>query len=143
MTAVLAEPDSNAWMGLVPAVVIVIALIVNTASIGKRDTNFKCAFATNMLFVALLEESVAWAVEIIGCGTATGIFWTLVSCVGMHIAAAGVAAWGLWEVRTRGSWAHGRQRAAWGIWINVAMLLVLAGWFYLRSNKELQERLFG
>ena len=144
MTAILAVPDSgNAWMGLVPAAAVVVALIVNTASMGKRDTNYKCAFATNILFTALLVENAAWTVEIFGGGTAAGIFWAIVSCAGLHVAAACVAAWGLWEVRTRGTWAHGRQRATWGFWINVAMLAVLFGWFYLRANKELHDRIFG
>ena len=83
MTAFLAVPDSgNAWMGLVPAAAVVVALIMNTASMGKRDTNYKCAFATNILFVALLVENAAWTVEIFGGGTAAGIFWAIVSCAG-------------------------------------------------------------
>ena len=138
----VADP-SNAWMGLVPASAILVALVVNTASMGKRDTNYKCAFATNMLCAALLMENAAWTVEVFGGGTETGIFWVLFSSAGMHVAAACVAARGLWEFRVRTHWSHGRQRALWGIWMNVVMLLALAGWFYLRFDKELYDRIFG
>ena len=144
MTGFLALPDpENAWMGLVPAAVIVIALIVNTASLGKRDTNYKCAFATNILCVALLVESAAWTVEIFGGGTSIGIYWALVTGGALHIVAASVAAKGLWEFRSRTHWSHGRQRATWGIWLSIAMLFVLAAWFHLQSHQDLAERIFG
>lgn len=144
MMEMLAVPDpGNAWMGLVPAAAIVIALIVNTASLGKRDTNYKCAFATNILCVALLVESAAWTVAIFGGGTSIGIYWALVTGGALHVVAALVAAKGLWEFRSRTHWSHGRQRATWGIWLSIAMLCVLSAWFYLRSHDEVAERIFG
>ena len=144
MMGFLAVPDpGNAWMGLLPAAAIVIALIVNTASLGKRDTNYKCAFATNILCVALLVESAAWTVEIFGGGTSIGIYWALVVGGALHVVAAIVAAKGLWEFRSRTHWSHGRQRATWGIWLSIAMLFVLSAWFYRHSHQELAERIFG
>jgi hypothetical protein len=140
----LAIIDSRyAWMGLIPAAVIIIALIVNVSSMRGRDTNFKCAFSANVLFITLLIECAAGMVGVFGGGTDTGFFWTVLGCAALHVVAGSIAVRGLWEIRTHPKWAHGRQRAVWGFWLNVLMLLVLSAWFYLQVNQWLRNRILG
>ena len=144
MTSALAILDARyAWMGLVPVAAIVIALIVNVASMRGPDTNRKCAHATNVLFGTLLIECGAALLGAFGGVTDTGFFLTLLSTAALHVAAAGIAARGLWEIRTHPKWAHGRLRAVAGFWLNVLMLLVLAAWFYLQADEPLRNRIFG
>ena len=132
-----------AVLGLIFTTAIVIALIVNIWSMKARDTNFKRGFSTTVLFLPLLVENAVWLLEISGDGTPAGISRALVFCGGTHVAAAGIAMWGFREMRTQRRWFHGRERAIWGFWLNVVMLLVLCGWFSLRSNRELRDRILG
>jgi hypothetical protein len=144
MTLASAEFDPKyAWVGFAPVAVIVIALITNVASMRGRDTNFKCAMGANVLFFALLIECAAWMLAVFGGGTDTGFFWTAVVCTALHVAAACIAMLGLREIRLVPKWAHGRQRAIMGFWLNVLMLLMLAAWFYLQVNERLWNRIFG
>jgi hypothetical protein len=144
VTAPLAILDARyAWMAIIPVAAIIIALIVNVSSMRGRDTNYKCALATNFLFGTLLVECAAWMVGVFGGGTETGFFWTAVTCAALHGIAAGIAARGLWEIRTYPKWTHGRQRAIVGFWLNVLMLLVLSAWFYLHVDQRLSDRIFG
>ena len=143
MNALLAVMDQNyAWLGMVPAAVIVIALIINVASLHTKDMNRKSGLATNLLFIALLIEAAAWMVRAFGGGTETGVFWTVVASASLHIFSAALALWAVWEFRTIGRWPHGRRRATWGFWLNVIALLVIAAWFYLGANQKLFKRIF-
>ncbi|MEQ1853777.1 MAG: hypothetical protein ABMA01_19550, partial [Chthoniobacteraceae bacterium] len=84
MTAPLAILDARyAWMAIIPVAAIIIALIVNVSSMRGRDTNYKCALATNFLFGTLLVECAAWMVGVFGGGTETGFFWMAVTCAAL------------------------------------------------------------
>jgi hypothetical protein len=143
MNGLLAALDQNyAWLGLVPAGAMVVALIINVASLRGKDMNPKSGLATNLLFVALLIEAATWTVRSFGGGHATGIFWTIATAAFLHFLSGAVALWAFWEHATIGRWPHGRRRATWGFWLNVIALLVIAAWFYLGENPKLYKRIF-
>ena len=138
MNGFLAALDQNyAWIGLVPAGMVVVGLIINVASLRGKDMNHKSGHATNLLFIALLIEAATWTVRAFGGGTPTGTFWTVVTSASVHVLSAAVALWAIWEHSTVGRWPHGRRRATWGFWLNVIALLVVAAWFYLGENPKL------
>ena len=143
MNTLLATVDQNyAWLGMVPAGLITIALIFNVSSFQTKDMNRKSAHAANLLFLALILEAAAWTVRAFGGGTETGVFWTIVAAVVLHVFSAAVALWAFWEHRTIGKWPQGRRRATWGFWLNVLALLFIAAWFYLGANPALYKRIF-
>ena len=143
MTTLLAAVDQNyALLGMVPAGLITIALIINVSSFQTKDMNRKSGHATNLLFIALILEAAAWTVRAFGGGTETGVFWIIVAAVVLHVVSAAVALWAFWEHRTIGRWPHGRRRATWGFWLNVVALLVIAAWFYLGVNPKFYKRIF-
>ena len=143
MSTLLAIVDQNyAWLGMVPAGALTVALIINVSSLYSRDMNRKSGHATNLLFIALILEAAAWTVRVFGGGTETGVFWIIVTSVALHVVSAAVALWAFWEHRTIGRWPHGRRRATWGFWLNVIALLVIAAWFHLGANPKLYKRIF-
>ena len=143
MNTLLAALDQNyPWLGIVPAGVITAALIMNVSSFQTKDMNRKSGHATNLLFIALILEAAAWTVRALGGGTETGVFWTIITSVVLHVVSAALALWAFWEHRTIGRWPHGRRRATWGFWLNVVALLVIAAWFYLAANPKLYKRIF-
>ena len=143
MNGFLAALDQNyAWLGLVPAGAVLVALIINVASLRGKDMNHKSGMAVNLLFAALLIESAAWTVRAFGGGTLTGVFWTVVAAAGLHVLSGAVALWAFWEHATIGRWPHGRRRATWSFWLNVIALAAIAGWFYLGENPKIYKRIF-
>ena len=143
MSMILAAVDQNyAWLGMVPAVLITIALILNVASFQTKDMNRKSGHAANLLFIALIIEAAAWTVRAFGGGTETGVFWAVVAAAVLHVFSAAVALWAFWEHRTIGRWPHGRRRATWGFWLNVLALLFIAAWFYLGAKPAIYKRIF-
>lgn len=143
MNAVLAVAEQTyAWLGMVPAGVITVALIINVSSLHTKDMNRKSGHATSLLFIALIIESAAWTVRAFGGGTETGVFWAVITSATLHAISAVVALWAFWEHRTVGRWPYGRRRASWGFWLNVIALLALAAWFYLGQNPKLYKRIF-
>ena len=143
MNMLFAAVDQNyAWLGMVPAGLITVALIMNVSSFQTKDMNRKSGHATNLLFIALILEAAAWTVRTFGGGTETGVFWIIVTSLVLHVASAAIALWAFWEHRTIGRWPHGRRRATWGFWLNVVALLVIAAWFYLGANPKLYKRIF-
>ncbi len=139
---VAAIDPKHAWVGLVPAGAIVVALIINVASLRGKDMNQKSGLATNLLFVALLIEAATWTVRVFGGGNATGAFWTIVAAAFLHVLSGAVALRAFWEHATIGRWPHGRRRATWGFWLNIIALLAIAAWFYLGENPKLYKRIF-
>lgn len=143
MSTLLAVVDQNyAWLGMVPAGLLVIAFIVNVSSFQTKDMNRKSGHATSLLFLALIVEAAAWTVRAFGGGNEMGVFWGIVAAAALHIISAAVALAAFWEHRTIGRWAHGRRRATWGFWLNFIALLVVAAWFYLGTNPVLFKRIF-
>lgn len=143
MNAVLAVAEQTyAWLGMVPAGVITVALIINVSSLHTKDMNRKSGHATSLLFIALIIETAAWTVRAFGGGTETGVFWAAITSATLHAISAVVALWAFWEHRTVGRWPYGRRRASWGFWLNVIALLALAAWFYLGQNPKLYKRIF-
>ncbi len=143
MSALFAALDTrNAWIGLVPAGAVVVALIINVSSLRTKDMNRKAGIATNLLFVAMLIEAAAWTVRSFGGGNEVGVFWFVVGCAFLHALSAVVALWAWWEFRTHGRWPYGRRRAGWGFWLNIIALLLIAAWFYLGLNPGLYRRIF-
>lgn len=143
MNGFLAALDDNyAWLGLVPAGAIVVALIINVSSLRSKDMNRKSGIAVNLLFIALLIEAATWTVRAFGGGTATGTFWAVATAASLHVLSGALALWAIWEHSTIGRWPHGRRRATWGFWLNVIALLAIAGWFYLGENPKLYKRIF-
>lgn len=140
--AVESMGSSMAWVGLVPASVIVVMLIINVSTLHTKDMNRKAGHATNLLFAALLVEAAAWTVRVFGGGSVTGVFWAVIVCVLLHTVSAGIALWAIWEFRIIGRWPYGRRRATWGFWLNVIALFSIAAWFYLGLNPELYRRIF-
>lgn len=131
-----------AWIGLVPACVVVVLMIINFSTLHTKDMNRKAGHATSLLFAALLVEAAAWTVRMFGGGSVTGVFWAAAACVILHTASAAVALWAIWEFRIIGRWPYGRRRATWGFWLNLIALFVLAAWFYLGLNPALYRRIF-
>ena len=143
MNGFLAALDQNyAWLGLAPAGAVLVALIINVASLRGKDMNRKSGIAMNLLFTALLIEAAAWTVRAFGGGTLTGVFWTVAAAAVLHVFSGAVALRAFWEHATIGRWPHGRRRATWGFWLNVIALLAIAGWFYLGENPKLYKRIF-
>ena len=143
MNALLAAMDQNyPWLGIVPAGLITAALIMNVSSFQTKDMNRKSGHATTLLFIALILEAAAWTVRAFGGGTETGVFWTIITSVVLHVVSAAIALWAFWEHRTIGRWPHGRRRATWGFWLNVIALFAIAAWFYLAANPKLYKRIF-
>ena len=139
---VIAVDQGVALLGMVPVAVFVVALIMNVSSFQTKDMNRKSGHATNVLFIALIVESGAWAVRSFGGGTEVGVFWVLVTAGVLHIISAVIGLRAYLEHRTVGRWPHGRRRATWGFRLNVVALMVLAGWFYLGTNPKLYKRIF-
>ena len=144
MSAVFAvlELQNYAWLGLVPIGVFSVALIINVSSLQTKDMNRKSCLAANLLFIALIIEAAGWTVGAFGGGSETGVFWTLIVAMLLHIISGVVALKAYWEHRTIGRWPYGRRRAKFGFWLNVIALLVLAAWFYLCANPKLYKRIF-
>ena len=139
----LAVLDANyAWLGLVPAGVLVVALIMNVASFGTRDLNRKAGVSANLFFIALLVENATYMIRNFGGGSEKGMNAMLVCAVLLHIVSAGIALRAIFEFRTIGKWPYGRRRATWGFWLNVIALLVIAAWFFLAANPRLYDRVF-
>ena len=134
--------QSYALLGLVPAAILGVALLINVASMRGKDMNRNSGVAINLLFIALLIESAAWTIRTFGGGTTTGVFWTVVAAAFMHVLSGMIALRAFWEHATIGRWPHGRRRATWGFLLNVAALLAISGWFYLGINTQLYRRIF-
>jgi len=143
MNALLAAVDQNyIWLGMVPAGLITVALIINVSSLQTKDTNRKSCHATTLFFIALIIGAGAWTVRAFGGGTETGVFWVVVTATLLHIISALIALRAYWEHRTIGRWPHGRRRATWSFWLNVVALAALAAWFYLCANPKIYKRIF-
>jgi len=143
MSMTLALLDkSYAWFGMFAAVLIVIGLIVNVASLHTKDMNRLSGHATTLLFIAFIIEAGAWTVRGFGGGTETGVFWAVVSAAFLHVASAVVALFAFREHHTIGRWPHGRRRAVWGVWLNVTALIFLGAWFYLGLDTKAYKLIF-
>ena len=143
MSTLLATVDQNyAWLGMVAAGGIAVALIINVSSFQTKDMNRKSGHAANLLCIALILEAAAWTVRGFGGGTEAGVFWIIVTGALLHVISAALALWAFWEHRTIGRWPHGRRRATWGFWLNIIALIFIAAWFYLGENPKVYKRIF-
>ncbi len=144
MSTVLAFVDqSYAWIGMVPILVIGVGLIINVASFQTKDLNRKSGHAANLLFIALIIEAATGTVRAFGGASETGAFWAIIAAASVHWASAVVALLAIREHLMVGRWPHGRRRSAWGFWLNVIALLVLAAWFWLGATPAVYKRIFG
>ena len=144
MSTALAVVDQGyAWLGMVPVLVISAGLIMNVASFQTKDLNRKSGHAANLLFLALIIEAATATVSAFGGASETGAFWAIIAAASFHWASGVVALLAIREHRLVGKWPHGRRRSAWGFWLNVAVLLILAAWFWLGANPAVYKRIFG
>ncbi len=145
MSALLAAapPRNYAQFGLLPMALITVAFIINVASSHTKDMNRKSSHATSLFLIALLIEVSTWTVRAFHGGSEAGAFWAVISAVLIHCMSAVLALFAIREHRTVGRWPYGRRRSAWGFWLNVIALLVLAAWFWLGANPKVHERFFG
>ena len=144
MSTVLAVVDQGyAWLGMVPVLVISAGLIMNVASFQTKDLNRKSGHAANLLFLALIIEAATATVSAFGGASETGCFWAIVAAAVIHWMSAVIALLAIREHRLVGRWPHGRRRSAWGFWLNVVALLILAAWFWLGANPAVYKRIFG
>ena len=121
---------------------LVVAFIINVASSHTKDMNRKSSHATSLLFSAFFIEVSTWTVRAFHGGTQAGAFWAIVAAAGVHSVSAVIGLFAIREHRNVGRWPHGRRRAAWGFWLNVIALLVLATWFWLGANPNVYKRIF-
>ena len=119
-----------------------IGLIINIASMQKQGLNPKCALSTVLFFVGFLITGITASLSNSQAIIPYTRYYCLVAAASTHALSAGLAIWGLAEVRTRRKWPRGRQRGLWGFWANIGFLMVLATWFYLQVNRPAYHRFF-
>jgi hypothetical protein len=120
-----------------------IGLIINVVSMQKRQgLNRKCAFSTLIFFIALLIEFVTWTISRNGSIPPKVEIGIMLGSAGIHALSAILAIMGLAEMRSRHKWSRGMKRGVWGFWLNILMLLVLAGWFYAHVNQRFHDGIF-
>ena len=119
-----------------------VGLIVSIVSMQKQGINRKCGFSTLLFFVALLIECFTWTLSSSGGIIEKVQIGILFGTAGIHCFSAILAIMGLAEMRSRHKWSRGMKRGVWGFWLNIVMLLVLAGWFYAHVNQRFHDGIF-
>ncbi len=119
-----------------------IGLLVNIVSMQKQGLNRKCAISTLLFFVALLIECVNWMSSNNGSVLPKYEIGILLGTAGIHTFSAILAIMGLAEMRTRHRWSRGLKRGIWGFWLNIAMLFVIALWFYAHVSQKFYNHIF-
>ena len=119
-----------------------VGLIVSIVSMQKQGINRKCGFSTLLFFVALLIECFTWTLSSSGGIIEKVQIGIMFGTAGIHCFSAILAIMGLAEMRSRHKWSRGMKRGVWGFWLNIVMLLVLAGWFYAHVNQRFHDGIF-
>lgn len=119
-----------------------IGLLVSFVSMQKQGINRKCGFSTLLFFVALLIECFTWTLSSSGGIMEKVEIGIMFGSAGIHCLSAILAIMGLAEMRSRRKWSRGMKRGVWGFWLNIAMLLVLVGWFYAHVNQKFYDGIF-
>ena len=119
-----------------------VGLIVSIVSMQKQGINRKCGFSTLLFFVALLIECFTWTLSSSGGIIEKVQIGIMFGTAGIHCFSAILAIMGLAEMRSRHKWSRGMKRGVWGFWLNIVMLLALAGWFYAHVNQRFHDGIF-
>lgn len=119
-----------------------IGLLFSVVAMQKQGLNRKCALSTLLFFAALLVECVNWTISSKGTIPPKAEIWIMLGTAGVHSLSAILAIMGVAEMRTRRRWSHGLKRGVWGFWLNIAMLFVMALWFYAHASKKFHDAIF-
>ena len=119
-----------------------VGLIFSVVAIQKKGLNRKCALSTLLFFTALLIECVTWTISNMGDIPPKVEIGIMLGSAGIHTLSAIFAIIGVAEMRTRRRWSHGLKRGIWGFWLNIAMLVVFALWFYAHVSKKFYDTIF-
>jgi hypothetical protein len=132
---------SHAFIVLLTIGLPAVGLVINIAGMQRRGLNRLCALASCIFFGNLIiqgitttlaaQDGISEKVQLaIFAGTA------VVNCL-----SALLAHWGLLQVRRRHKWPRGKKRAIATIWLNVCVLLILATYFFFRTNPAAYDRI--
>jgi peptidoglycan/LPS O-acetylase OafA/YrhL len=118
-----------------------IGLVICISGLSRHSLNPRCGLAATLFFIALLIGSNATVLSEMESITDVVRFWGVFSAVVLHIASAIFGIWGLYQMRRRRKWSHGRKRAILSFWLNILMLMGYSVLFYAQCNPALFKKI--
>ena len=118
-------------------------LMLNLTGMQRHGLNRRAALAACLFCLTLLVQGTTITLSSKGGITEDTEFWLIAGSGIFNVLSALLALWGLWQIRRKHRWAHGRKRAIATFWLNIIILAVIGAAYFLRTRPDIEERIFG
>ena len=118
-------------------------LMWNFAGMQRHGLNRRAALAACLFCLVLLVQGTTVTLSSKGGINDATEFWVIAGSGVFNVLSALLALWGLYQIRKKHRWAHGRKRAIAIFWLNVIILTAIAATYFLRTRPDLEEKIFG
>lgn len=118
-------------------------LMLNITGMQRHGLNRRAAIAASLFCLTLLIQGTTITLSSKGGISDTGEFWMIAGSGVLNVLSALLALWGLYQIRRKHRWPHGRKRAIATFWLNIFILGAIGAAYFLRTRPDLEERIFG
>lgn len=126
------------FMGLPAA-----GLVVNIAAMQRKGLNRWAGIAAGLFYLTLLVQGTTVTLSSKAAISEEAEFWIICGTGAANVLGGLIALFALWQIRRKHRWPRGRKRAIVMFWLNLLVLGIIGGTYFLRSRPELMLRIFG